>query len=63
MGRVAAVTTPLPQFPDSLCHSCVHKKDVKTRTSVFLLCQVQVMEDKYPAQPVRACGLFVRLAR
>jgi hypothetical protein len=46
----------LPQYPGSLCHECVHKKDVTTKHSSFLLCLAK--PDKYPPQPVLQCADF-----
>ena len=48
---------PLP-FPTSLCHRCAAPpKLVQTKSSTFLLCPL--LPDKYPAQPVVTCQLFV----
>ena len=47
---------PSPPFPTSLCHGCVHKRDVKSARSWFLRCVE--LETKYAPQPVRACPLF-----
>ncbi|MBL8920473.1 MAG: hypothetical protein JNJ54_16535 [Myxococcaceae bacterium] len=43
-------------FPQSLCHRCAHKRDVKTDRSWFLRCAA--LEVKYAPQPVRACPRF-----
>ena len=44
-------------FPQSLCHQCVHKRDVVTQTSTFLRCAEGSLP-KYPPQPVSACVRF-----
>jgi hypothetical protein len=40
----------------SLCHRCMHKRDVKAARSWFLLCLKA--QTKYVPQPVRTCPLF-----
>lgn len=51
-----AMPDELP-FPESRCHACAHKRDVKTARSHFLMC-TQGTPPKYPPQPVRACAYF-----
>ncbi|PZR18536.1 MAG: hypothetical protein DI536_01260 [Archangium gephyra] len=46
-------------FETSRCHACVHKRDVKTPRSHFLMCQ-QGTPPKYPPQPVLECGYFTQ---
>lgn len=56
MGPSSMTPVP-PPFPDSLCHRCAAPpRYVQTKTSVFIMCPV--LPQKYPPQPVRACGLF-----
>ncbi len=44
-------------FSQSQCHQCVHKRDVQTARSHFLMCQ-QGTPPKYPPQPVVGCAYF-----
>ena len=44
-------------FPDSLCWSCEHHREVAGARSTFILCTTLAV--KYPPQPVRACGAHV----
>ncbi|MFT3840583.1 MAG: hypothetical protein QM723_26580 [Myxococcaceae bacterium] len=48
-------------FPNSLCHRCQHVKQVKTKTSVFLMCTA--LPDKYPRQPVLQCPAYQPAAK
>lgn len=48
-------------YPQSLCHACVHLRDVKGARSYFLLCS-EGRPPKYPPQPVRQCPCFVAKA-
>lgn len=43
--------------PESLCHRCVAAREVRTKTSVFVLCTA-IPDRKYPPQPVTQCELF-----
>lgn len=49
---------------ESLCKTCVHKRDVVSgKGSRFLLCQLSQTDErfaKYPPQPVVRCGGYVR---
>lgn len=47
----------MPPYPTSQCHQCVHKRDVQTARSHFLMCQ-QGTPPKYPPQPVSGCASF-----
>jgi RNA 2',3'-cyclic 3'-phosphodiesterase len=55
-----AATAPIPArptpFPDSLCHACVHHRDVLSKTSWFLMCTG--LPEKYPRQPLLTCPGF-----
>jgi hypothetical protein len=53
---VSDESAPARPFPTSLCHQCVHKRDVQTARSWFLRCVK--LEMKYAPQPVRACAMF-----
>lgn len=50
----------MPPFPTSQCHQCVHKRDVETARSHFLMCQQGTLP-KYPPQPVAGCAYFTAL--
>jgi hypothetical protein len=52
---------PERPFADSLCHQCVHKRDVVTARSWFLRCTA--IPSKYAPQPVLACPLFAAATR
>jgi hypothetical protein len=49
---------------DSLCESCIHKRDVFSgKGSRFLLCELSQTDQrfpKYPPQPVVKCGGYDR---
>ena len=44
-------------FPTSQCQQCVHKRDVKSARSHFLMCTEGTLP-KYPQQPVKGCPAF-----
>ncbi len=48
-----------PNFPVSLCNSCVHVREIRNaRGSIFLLCEKSKADDrlpKYPPQPRFHC--------
>lgn len=47
----------------SLCVACVHKREVRTERSRFLLCELSARKHnfpKYPPQPLGGCGGFVQ---
>ena len=44
--------------PPSLCQTCLNKRDVRTATSRFILCELSFANHdypKYPRQPVVQC--------
>ncbi len=43
-------------FPDSLCHRCEAHRQVRTKTSLFVMCTA--LPVKYPRQPVLHCAAF-----
>ena len=45
-----------PPFEESLCHRCAACRYVKTKRSLFILCNA--LPNKYPAQPVLACAAY-----
>jgi len=54
--QTCGVPEVAPPFPESLCHRCEHKRDVKSARAWFLRCVK--LEAKYAPQPVRACAAF-----
>ena len=48
---------PLVTMPYSLCHGCSSARKVSGRLDqTYLLCRNEAVAEKYPVQPVRACG-------
>ncbi len=43
-------------YPQSLCHRCEALRLIKGARSTFLMCSA--LPQKYPPQPVVACGAF-----
>ncbi len=48
----------------SLCDLCMHKKDIFTRRSHFILCTLHIQHEdmpKYPNQPVTLCNKYTNM--
>ena len=63
MGPPEPVYEPSGASP-SLCHTCSFIRVVAGRfDQVYLLCQNDLLREKYPRQPVRRCEGYVPITR